>query len=124
MAPQTLLVVDDDEGLRENLQELFESLGYRVLTASSTADALEQLDRSSVDLVLTDYKMPGATGVELLETLRHRCPQTRGILMTAFGDSFMEIESVRRGAVGYLTKPFEVDDVVDVVQRILRLRTG
>lgn len=121
VARRTLLVVDDDACLRENLQELFESLGYRVLTACSTSDALEQLDRSSVDLVLTDYKMPGATGAELLEAVRHRRPQTRAVLMTAFGESFTEIESVRRGAVGYLAKPFEADEVVDVVQKILRL---
>ena len=116
-----LLIVDDDEGMRENLSELFASLGYEVFTASNTPEALERLRTTDVDLLLTDYKMPGPTGVELIESARQVRPEMRAVLMTAFGDSFTEIESVRRGAVGYITKPFEADAVVDLVKRILSL---
>lgn len=115
----TLLIVDDDEGMRENLQELFESLGYRVLTAPNVAEALKAMEGASIDLVLTDYKMPGPTGVELIEIARRKRPKLRAILMTAFGDSFTEIESVRRGAIGYLNKPFEADEVAKFVHQIL-----
>ena len=62
------------------------------------------------------------TGVELIEAARKRRPGLQAVLMTAFGDSFTEIESVRRGAVGYLNKPFEADEVVAFVERILALR--
>jgi DNA-binding NtrC family response regulator len=117
----TLLIVDDDEGMRENLQELFESLGYHVLTASNTAEALKAMEGASIDLLLTDYKMPGPTGVELIEIARRKRPKLRAILMTAFGDSFTEIESVRRGAIGYLNKPFEADEVAKFVHQILEL---
>ena len=117
-----LLIVDDDQGMRENLAELFESLGYEVLTAANTPNALTRMDEGAVDLLLTDYKMPGPTGVELIEAARKRQPDLRAILMTAFGDSFTEIESVRRGAVGYLNKPFEADEVVAFVEKILSLR--
>jgi DNA-binding NtrC family response regulator len=117
----TLLVVDDDEGMRENLQELFESLGYRVLTAAGTAEALKAMETTSIDLLLTDYKMPGPSGVELIEIARRKRPKLRAILMTAFGDSFTEIESVRRGAIGYLNKPFEADEVAKFVHQILEL---
>ncbi len=117
-----LLIVDDDEGMRENLAELFESLGYEVLTAANTPQALSTLDANDVDLLLTDYKMPGPTGVELIEAARKRQPGLKAVLMTAFGDSFTEIESVRRGAVGYLNKPFEADEVVAFVERVLALR--
>lgn len=121
--PRTrLLIVDDDQGMRENLAELFESLGYEVRTAANTPDALQVLDETDVDLLLTDYKMPGPTGVELIEAARKRQPGLRAVLMTAFGDSFTEIESVRRGAVGYLNKPFEADEVVAFVEKILSLR--
>lgn len=113
--------MDDDEGVRENLSELFASLGYEILTASNTPEALETLRTTDVDLLLTDYKMPGPTGVELIEAARQAHPEMRAVLMTAFGDSFTEIESVRRGAVGYVTKPFEADEVVDLVKRILSL---
>lgn len=121
--PRTrLLIVDDDQGMRENLGELFESLGYEVRTAANTPDALQVLRDTDVDLLLTDYKMPGPTGVELIEAARRRRPALRAVLMTAFGDSFTEIESVRRGAVGYLNKPFEADEVVAFVEKILSLR--
>jgi len=117
-----LLIVDDDQGMRENLAELFGSLGYEVRTAANTPEALGILEEQDVDLLLTDYKMPGPTGVELIEAARKRRPGLRAVLMTAFGDSFTEIESVRRGAVGYLNKPFEADEVVVFVERILALR--
>jgi len=117
-----LLIVDDDQGMRENLAELFGSLGYEVRTAANTPEALGILEEQDVDLLLTDYKMPGPTGVELIEAARKRRPGLRAVLMTAFGDSFTEIESIRRGAVGYLNKPFEADEVVVFVERILALR--
>ena len=117
-----LLVVDDDEGMRENLADLFVSLGYEVRTAANTPDALRALEASPVDLLLTDYKMPGPTGVELIEAARKQQPGLRAILMTAFGDNFTEIESVRRGAIGYLNKPFEADEVAAFVEKILSLR--
>ncbi len=117
-----LLIVDDDEGMRENLAELFESLGYEVWTAANAADALARLEAGQVDLLLTDYKMPGPNGVELIEAARKRQPGLRAILMTALGDSFTEVESIRRGAIGYLNKPFEADEVATFVERILSIR--
>jgi DNA-binding NtrC family response regulator len=119
-----LLIVDDDPGMRENLAELFESLGYTVLTAEGTSAALRVLEAGGVDLLLTDYKMPGPTGLELIEVARQRHPGLRAILMTAFGDSLTEAESFRRGAAGYMTKPFEADEVVEFVEKILALWVG
>lgn len=119
-----LLIVDDDPGMRENLAELFESLGYAVQTAEDSAAALESLDDGEVDLLLTDYKMPGPTGIDLIEAARKRQPGLRAILMTAFGDTLTEAESARRGAAGYLNKPFEADEVVAFVEKVLALREG
>lgn len=117
-----LLIVDDDPGMRENLAELFESLGYLVQTAPDTAAALAVLDAKEFDLLLTDYKMPGSSGMDLIEAARRRRPALRAILMTAFGDHLTETESARRGALGYLNKPFEADEVVAFVEKILALR--
>ena len=119
-----LLIVDDDEGMRENLQELFESLGYSVQTAESAAAALALLDEGEVDLLLTDYRMPGPTGIELIEAARKVQPGLRAILMTAFGDRSMEMESARIGAAGCLNKPFEADEIVDFVEKVLAMREG
>jgi len=117
-----MLVVDDDEGMRENLAELFRGMGYDVLLASSASEATRILSKEDVDLLLTDYKMPGSTGLELIESARRSRPDLLAILMTAFGDNFTEIESVRRGAIGYITKPFEADEITGLVQQILSLR--
>ena len=117
-----ILVVDDDEGVRENLAELFEVVGYSVLTAGNAVEAMEKLSAHEVDLLLTDYRMPGPNGVELIESARRTKPGMRAVLMTAFGDSFTEIDSVRRGAIGYLNKPFEADEITGLVARILALK--
>ena len=117
-----LLIVDDDEGVRENLGELFELAGYTILTAGNAAEALEKLGQNDVNLLVTDYRMPGRNGVELIESAIRMKPGLRAILMTAFGDTFTEIESVRRGAIGYVNKPFEADEITDLVSRILAMR--
>lgn len=117
-----ILVVDDDDGVRENLAELFELVGYSIQTAGSASEALQKLADHDVDLLLTDYRMPGPNGVELIESARRMKPGLRAILMTAFGDSFTEIESVRRGAIGYVNKPFEADEITNLVSRILGLK--
>ncbi len=128
LAPDTkatgacLLVVDDDDGVRENLAELFDLYGYAVETAGNATEAMQKLAEKKVDLLLTDYRMPGANGVQLIESARRAKPGIRVILMTAFGDSFTEIESVRRGAIGYVNKPFEADEITGLVARILALK--
>lgn len=122
MGESCILVVDDDDGVRENLAELFELVGYSILTAGSASEALNKLADHDVDLLLTDYRMPGPNGVELIESARRVKPGLRAILMTAFGDSFTEIESVRRGAIGYVNKPFEADEITNLVSRILGLK--
>lgn len=116
-----ILIVDDDEDLRANLAELFESEGFETETAANASEALQKLGRGDVDLLLSDLRMPGRSGVELVEEARAKHPTIRAVLMTAFGDGYTEIESVRRGAIGYLKKPFEVDEVVDLVRTILSL---
>ncbi|HYT00572.1 MAG TPA: response regulator [Thermoplasmata archaeon] len=119
---RSILIVDDDDGVRENLAELFDVVGYRVITAANANEALDHLGQESVDVLLTDYRMPGPNGVELIEAARRAKPGLKAVLMTAFGDSFTEIESVRRGAIGYLNKPFEADEVTGLVDRILALK--
>jgi len=86
--------------VRENLAELFGLVGYSVLTAANATEAMEAMRKNSVDLLLTDYRMPGPNGGELIESARRAKPGLRAILMTAFGDTFIEIESVRRGRSG------------------------
>ena len=73
-AGSCILVVDDDDGVRENLAELFELVGYSVLTAANATEAMEALRSHEVDLLLTDFRMPGPNGVELIESARRSKP--------------------------------------------------
>lgn len=116
-----VLIVDDDGDLRENLTELLTSAGYEVVSASNTSEALERLRKEDFDLLLTDLRMPGASGIELIDVARRNHPKTQAILMTAYGSPFTEIEVVRRGGIGYLQKPFEADEVTNLVGNILSL---
>src|SRR5882762_8194293 len=117
-----LLIVDDDDGVRENLAELFQVVGYSVVTAGSAPEAMEKLAHNDVDLLLTDYRMPGPNGVELIESARRIKPSLRAILMTAFGDSFTKIHTFRRIAIKYVNNPFNTDEITGLVTRILGLR--
>jgi len=117
-----VLVVDDDSNIRENIAELLAVAGYEVLVAADTTDALQKLASGGFDLLLTDLRMPGPSGLELIEKARRNDPQLQAILMTAYGNAYTEVETVRRGGIGYLSKPFEADEVTALVQRILSLR--
>src|SRR5207247_9969110 len=117
-----ILIVDDDDGVRENLAELFQVVGYSVVTAGSAPEAMGKLAHHDVDLLLTDYRMPGPNGVEFIESARRVKPGLPASLMTSFGDSFTEIESARRPARGYVNKPFEGRELSHLVCWIPRLR--
>lgn len=117
-----ILIVDDDEHLRENLAELFAVEGYETMTAANAPEALERIASGNVDLLLTDFRMAGKSGIDLIEEARRARPGLRAILMTAFGNGFTEIESVRHGAIGYVKKPFEVEEILGLVSRILSLQ--
>lgn len=105
--------------MRENLAELFEALGYGVLTASNAPEALALVAHANVDVVVTDFRMPGVTGIELIDEVRRNHPEILAVLMTAFGDDCTEVESLRRGAAGYISKPFEADAMAALVEKVV-----
>src|SRR2546428_13633910 len=82
-----ILVVDDDEGVRENLAELFGLVGYSVLTAANATEAMEAMRKHAVDLLLTDYRMPGPNGVEPIESARPAQPGAPASPLSARGDT-------------------------------------
>jgi len=108
--------------MREMLASLFRDRGYAVEEASSAAAALERAGEQPFDVVLSDIRMPGKTGIEMVGELRDRLPETPVILMTAFGSIDSAVESMRAGAFDYITKPFEPDAVVLTVERALEHR--
>ena len=119
----TLLVADDDPGLRESLQRTLARAGHRVVLASDGRAALEQLQVGGVDLVLTDLKMPGLTGLELLRAAKEIAPDVDVILLTAFGTVEEAVSAMKDGAYDFITKPFRGEQLLKVVGKALERRS-
>ncbi len=120
---KSVLVVDDDASLRRVTQMQLEEAGYEVFTAANAADGLEVMEESVPSLVITDVKMPGMSGIELLHELRSRYPETTVILITAFGNVQTAVEAMRAGAYDYITKPIDHDELLLVLERALERRS-
>jgi len=120
--PATLLVADDDPGLRESLQRALARAGYRVVLASDGRAALEQLQGGGVNLVVTDLKMPGLTGIELLRAIKAIPLDVDVILLTAFGTVEEAVSAMKDGAYDFITKPFRGEQLLKVVAKALERR--
>jgi FixJ family two-component response regulator len=117
---RTIHVVDDDEALRASLQDLFESVGYRVRTYPSTADFLAaDLGHDEACLIL-DVRLPGMGGLELQQQLVRDQVKLPVILVTGFGDIRMSVQGMKAGAIDFLEKPFRDQDMLDAVASAFR----
>jgi two-component system response regulator AtoC len=121
-ATTTVLVADDDRTIRRNLVRLLESEGYHALEAADGAEALARIRSEAPDAVLLDLKMPGRGGLDVLGELGPALADLPVIVVTALGGSAAAIEAMRRGAYDYLTKPFDLDEVLLTLKRALRQR--
>ncbi len=121
-SPELILVVDDDRTIRRNLARLVEAEGYRASEAADGDEALAKIRSEGPAAVLLDLKMPGRDGLSVLAELGPRLADLPVIVVTAFGGSAPAIEAMRRGAYDYLTKPFDLDEVVLTLKRALRQR--
>ena len=119
MSQRRILVVDDDESLRRVTQVQLQQGGYDVTTASDGNEALGVLERFPADLVITDLKMPGMSGLELLTKIRRDYPEIVIIMVTAFGTIENAVEAMRAGAYDYITKPVQVEELRMTVSRAL-----
>lgn len=115
----TILVADDDTLIRRNLRVLLASEGYQVREAVDGTEAAKCLDDPAIALVLLDLKMPGCTGLDLLRNHQDRLEDIPVIVITALGGSSAAIEAMKLGAYDYITKPFDLDEVLFTVRRAL-----
>src|SRR5205809_7479087 len=122
MPDRTLLVADDDPGLRESLERTLTREGYRVLLASDGRAALERLQDGAIDLIVTDLKMPGLTGLELLRAAKAIAPDVDVILLTAFGTVEEAVKAMKDGAYDFLTKPFRREQLIKLIDKALERR--
>jgi response regulator RpfG family c-di-GMP phosphodiesterase len=118
----TILVVDDEQVIREILADFLTMEGFNVRTAKDGQAALTELSRTHFDLVLSDLKMPNMGGIELLESISQHTPNMITIIMTGFGTVETAIDAMKRGAYDYIMKPFKMEEVVHTVRRGLERR--
>lgn len=114
-----ILIVDDQQGIRLLLKEVFEREGYETLIAGSGKEALAITEQVCPHIVLMDMKMPGMDGIELLKRLRGRSSKVKVIMMTAYGEMGVVEESMNWGVMRYFTKPFDVFELRDAVRELL-----
>ena len=117
-----ILVVDDEENIRELLRESLEDEGYRVNVAKNGQEAVEKVRALHPDTVLMDVKMPVMSGMDAFLKIKESQPDLPVIFLTAFGSSDLAISAMKSGAYDYLTKPFDIDEVKIKVKRALELR--
>jgi two-component system, response regulator, stage 0 sporulation protein F len=116
----TILVVDDRAGIRKLLQEVLQGAGYQVLTAAGGNEAIDLLGQYPVDLVLLDMKMSGMDGLETLTKLKQLSSGVTILIMTAYEELEVLKEAARRGAAGYISKPFDIEELKDIIAGQLR----
>lgn len=116
-----ILLVDDEPSVRSTCARILSSRGYAITACSSALEALNVVESlSSVDLLLTDVRMPGMDGIRLAGDLRKRFPRLRIIVMTAFPTIDSAVDSLRLGTKDYLVKPFDVQELLDHVSMCLQ----
>jgi len=114
-----VLVVDDDRNIRTVLKGMLEESGFSVMTSQDVGGALPVIEGQDLDLVITDLKMPGKSGMDLLsESLRLK-PAVPVIMISAFGDVEAAVSAIKRGAYDFITKPFDEDELLNVIKKAL-----
>jgi putative nucleotidyltransferase with HDIG domain len=117
-----VLVVDDDPLVLRVLQDVLRAQGCETSTAGNADRALALLDNNSYDLIVSDIRMPGPSGLDLLRAVRSRQPETPVVLITGYASVETAVEALRSGAVDYLTKPFRLQDIEKVLARVREAR--
>jgi two-component system NtrC family response regulator len=116
-----ILIIDDEKNYLLILEAILEEEGYTVIALSDPVMAMTYLEESEVDVVITDMKMPGMTGQEVLESVRKTHPHIPVMIMTAFGTIDKAVEAMKGGAFDYITKPFSNDEILLSVRKALKL---
>ena len=118
----TLLIIDDEKNIREGLAANFEMEDYNVKTASNGAEGLKLLEQGDIDLVITDLRMPGISGEQVLAKVAAETPGIPVIILTGHGSIDSAVDAMRHGAYDFLTKPLNLDQLGMIVKRALESR--
>ncbi|RMF91993.1 MAG: sigma-54-dependent Fis family transcriptional regulator, partial [Candidatus Schekmanbacteria bacterium] len=115
---RNILIVDDERVICQHLKRVLEKEGYEVSVAGSGEEALQKLDAKAFKLAVVDIKMPGIDGLQLLDIIKKKYSDTSVVIMTAHGSIETAVSAMKRGAVDYLRKPFEIEEILLVVERV------
>ena len=115
----SILIVDDDQNILKILRDLLEKEGFNVLTASDVDKALPFIDQKDLDLIVTDLKMPGKSGMDLLRICHEKRPSVPVIMITAFGNVEAAVTAMKKGAYDFITKPFDENELLNVVEKAI-----
>jgi DNA-binding response OmpR family regulator len=113
-----VMIIEDDEEMRSLLKDFFEEEGFETDSVSNGVDALRMLSKDHFDLVITDIRMPGLTGLDILPRIRSLKPETLIIVMTAYGSDDVRRRSFERGATIYLEKPIHLTKLRTVIREM------
>jgi two-component system response regulator AtoC len=115
----SILVVDDEQNIRRVLKDLLEKEGFNVLTASDVDKALPLIDQQDLDLIVTDLKMPGKSGMDLLTLCHEKRPAVPVIMITAFGNVEAAVAAMKKGAYDFIIKPFDENELLNVIEKAI-----
>lgn len=114
----TILLVDDEPLMRLSMVDALEAIGYDVHAAASGTEGIEAIRQKRFDLVITDLRLPGADGLTVLKEAKDKAPETEVVVITAHGSVDTAVGAMKLGAIDYLTKPFQMDELLLIVERI------
>ena len=117
VAKEQILVVDDEEDLRQAIVELLTVDGFEVHGVASAEEAQELLSQTVFDVLITDNNLPGRAGLDLLEETLSRYPEIVGIIITGFGTIETAVQAIKKGAYDYLSKPFKLVELSIMVRK-------
>lgn len=118
MNRHSILIIDDEEPILESLKPFFSKRNYKVFTASSGEKGIETIKSNVIDIVLSDFRMPGMSGIDVLREIKKINPQIDVVIMTAFGNIEDAVELMKLGAYDYLTKPIDLEELENILNKI------
>ena len=119
-----VLIVDDEPIVREAIQDWLVDVGYDVAVAETGEEALETLAEQDFDVIVLDVRLPGKTGIRVLQELREVNPNVKAIVITAYASPEMRAEAMRQGAICYMVKPISPDELEKVIRETVSSNVG
>lgn len=119
MIEKPILVVDDEPIVRESIRDWLKDAGYNVITAETGEEALKLLDKHDISVLVIDVRLPGRTGISVLKDVKVKKPEIKSIVITAYPSEELSEEAKKQGAVDYLVKPINPDDLEKLIRDTL-----